>query len=144
MHFAYDDSCLYSFSTIGKKITWMRANPLVCVEVDELASPQDWSTVIVTGRYEELVDKAGDQKYAHALLRERPVGWEPGYAKTILHGETRPLEECVYFRIRIDQITGHRGVPDTLSGQEFSAKDEGSVAWLRKILGRAEHRRRDG
>lgn len=116
----------------------MRANPLVCVEADELVSPHDWATVIVMGKYEELLDKPEHQKYAHNLLQERPVWWEPGYVKTVLHGKTRPLE-CAYFRIRIGQINGNRGVPDTLSGQEFSAKDEGSMAWLRKILGRREH-----
>jgi uncharacterized protein len=138
MYFSYDEHYLYSFSTVGQKITWMRANPLVCVEADELASPHDWATVIVMGKYEELLDNATHQKRAHDLLQERPVWWEPGYAKTTLHGETRPLE-CIYFRIRIDQINGHRGVPDPHSGQEFSAKDEGAVAWLRKILGRREH-----
>ena len=43
MYFAYHDNYLYSFSTLGRKITWMRANPLVCAEAEELASPQDWS-----------------------------------------------------------------------------------------------------
>jgi len=31
-YFAYDDGYLYSFSTVGQKIRWMRANPLVCVQ----------------------------------------------------------------------------------------------------------------
>ena len=30
-----DEDYLYSFSTVGQKIEWMRANPLVCVEFDE-------------------------------------------------------------------------------------------------------------
>jgi len=124
MYFEYKDHFLYSFSTLGQKIIWMRANPLVCVEVDELANPHDWSTVIVMGTYEELLDKAEDQNRAYDLHQGWPMWWEPGYVKTILHGKTRPLER-VYFRIRINQITGHRGVAETLSGQESSAKDEG-------------------
>jgi hypothetical protein len=36
---------LYSFATIGRKVEWMRANPLVCVEVDEIVSRQKWQTV---------------------------------------------------------------------------------------------------
>src|ERR1035438_5020204 len=54
MHCAYDDNHLYGFSTLGQKITWLRANPLVCVLVDEIVSPQDWASVIVFGKYEEL------------------------------------------------------------------------------------------
>ena len=142
---AYDDNCLYSFSTLGQKITWMRANPLVCVEADELASPQDWATVIVFGKYEELPDKPQHEVHrrrAYDLLERRPMWWEPGYVKTVLHGKTRPLE-FMYFRIRIDQISGHRGVPDTVSGRELSAAHDGPAGWLRRILGRAEHQKGD-
>ena len=31
-YFAYANNCLYSFSTIGQKIDWMRTNPLVCLQ----------------------------------------------------------------------------------------------------------------
>lgn len=37
VYFAYHNGYLYSFSTVGQKIEWMRANPLVCVEADEVA-----------------------------------------------------------------------------------------------------------
>lgn len=145
MYWAYDDNYLYSFSALGQKITWMRANPLVCVEADELASPQDWATVIVLGKYEELPDTPQHEvhrKRAHALLQRRPVWWEPGYVKTVRHEKTRPME-FIYFRIRIDQISGRRGVPDTVSGREFSAPQEGPMGWLRRILGRPGHQKGD-
>ena len=29
--FAYENGGIYSFSSVGKKIDWMRSNPLVCV-----------------------------------------------------------------------------------------------------------------
>src|SRR4051812_24216781 len=46
--------CLYGFTTPGQKVEWMRANPLVCVEVDEVAACDQWVSVIAMGRYEEL------------------------------------------------------------------------------------------
>jgi nitroimidazol reductase NimA-like FMN-containing flavoprotein (pyridoxamine 5'-phosphate oxidase superfamily) len=119
IHCTYDDHYLYSFSTVGQKITWMRANSLVCAEIDELVSPQDWTTVIVLGKYEELSDALECQPYrqrAHDLLQRRPVWWEPGFVKTVLEGKQRPME-FVYFRIKIEQMSGHRGVPDTVSGR---------------------------
>ena len=70
-YFVYDNDCLYSFSTVGQKIEWMRANPLVCVEADEVVSPEQWMSVIVFGRYEELLDTPeyqGARAVAHALL----------------------------------------------------------------------------
>src|SRR3984957_2996747 len=48
------EACLYGFTTLGQKVVWMRANPLVCVEVDEVVNFDQWVTVIATGRYEEL------------------------------------------------------------------------------------------
>ena len=66
MYFAYDDNHLYSFSTLGQKINWMRVNPLVCVEVDELIGPQKWASVIVLGKYEELPNTP-----EHAAYRTR-------------------------------------------------------------------------
>lgn len=114
MYCAYEDNYIYSFSTLGQKIGWMRLNPLVCVEADELVSPQDWATVVVLGKYEELPDTPqceGSRKRAYHLLQRRPVWWEPGYVKTVINEKTRPME-FVYFRIYIHQISGHRGTPD--------------------------------
>ncbi len=112
---AYDAGFLYSFSTLGKKIDWMRANPLVCVEADEFLNREDWATVIVCGRYEELSNTPAhdaDRSHAHAVLQRRhPAWWKPAYVKTIIDGKERLLEP-VYFRIRIVQIDGRRGVPD--------------------------------
>ena len=114
MYCAYEDNYIYSFSTLGRKIGWMRLNPLVCVEADELVSPQDWATVVVLGKFEELPDTPrceGSRKRAYHLLQRRPVWWEPGYVKTVINEKTRPME-FVYFRIYIHQISGHRGTPD--------------------------------
>jgi len=113
--FAYDADCLYCFSTLGQTIAWMRANPLVCVEADELVNREDWATVIVLGRYEELPDTpeyAAYRAQAHYLLQKDPLWWEPGYVKTVVDGKERPLD-AVYFRIHISHISGRRGVPDT-------------------------------
>ena len=38
MSVTYDANALYGFSTVGQKIAWMRANPHVCVEVEEVVS----------------------------------------------------------------------------------------------------------
>jgi uncharacterized protein len=108
IYFAYNDNFLYSFTTVGQKIDWMRANPQVCVEAEEVASPQEWESVIVFGRYEELLDTPEyrhQRAVAHNLLQKKATWWEPGYAKTILHGTERPIVP-VYYRIHIVQITG--------------------------------------
>lgn len=100
---------LYSFSTQGQKIRWMRQNPLVCVEFEEVSATQKWMTVIILGRFEELPDTpehSDSRRRAYNLLSTRPEWWEPGYVKTELAEGVRPLEP-LYFRVRIDQISGH-------------------------------------
>ena len=94
MSVTYDANWLYSFSTLGQKITWMRANPHVCVEVEELVSAQDWATVIVIGRYQELTTEK-ERTYAHGLLERRPAWWEPGYSRTVIKGQRAPPEARV-------------------------------------------------
>lgn len=51
-YFAYHDQWIYGFSTAGQKIDWLRANPLACLEVDEITSFEEWISVVVFGRYE--------------------------------------------------------------------------------------------
>jgi len=36
IHFDFDGGSFYSFSALGQEIDWMRANPKVCVEVDDI------------------------------------------------------------------------------------------------------------
>ena len=109
-YFAYHDQWIYSFSTVGKKIEWLRENPLACIEVDKIASSQEWTCVVVFGRYEELtdtVDCQGARDLAYKLLQQHASWWEPGYTRTVLHGTPRLLDP-VYFRLSIDEISGHR------------------------------------
>ena len=68
--FAYDtdSNCLFSFSTIGKKVEWMRENPKVCVEVEDVADRFHWTTIVIAGRYDEIVDSG-----EHEELRQRAL-----------------------------------------------------------------------
>jgi uncharacterized protein len=76
IYFCYDLDRLYCFSTVGQKITWMRQNPLVCVEADDLRAHDDWESVVVLERYVEIphgpeeTDRADDR----TARFPRPVG----------------------------------------------------------------------
>jgi uncharacterized protein len=114
IYFSYNNNCLYSFSTVGQKIDWMRTNPLVCIQVDEVVNSEQWISIIVFGRFEELPDVPGwhgERSLAHDLLQMKAMWWEPGYAKTILHGTERPLVP-IFYRIHIREITGHSASPE--------------------------------
>ena len=142
IHFAYQNNCLYSLSMPGQKIDWMRANPLVCVEAD-LMRREQWTTVIVFGRYEELSDTAemrSERALALGLLRQRPGWWEPGSVKIVQDGRD-PAPVPVYYRIEIVQITGRHATfeptaPDTRQSTANSARRGWLHELLRQVRGR--------
>ena len=105
---------LYGFTTLGRKIEWMRSNPLVCVETDEVTSFNRWMSIVVFGRFEELPDTPEFQPArvtAYELLQKHAMWWQPGYVSTAHRDAAQPLVP-IYYRIRIERVTGHRATPD--------------------------------
>jgi nitroimidazol reductase NimA-like FMN-containing flavoprotein (pyridoxamine 5'-phosphate oxidase superfamily) len=156
-YFAYDNNYLYSFSMVGQKIEWMRANPLVCVEAEEIVSPRQWTSVVIFGRYEELVESEADRArrnqpphplsrsisetpelpstrdFAYRLLRQNAMWWEAGSVKP--GGRNTELPPVpLYYRIHIVQITGHRSIPDSVVPRSLPIADSGENGWAHRIL----------
>lgn len=52
--YGYDGEAIYGHSGPGRKLTNMRANPLVTIEVDTAEASDRWQSVIAEGRFEEL------------------------------------------------------------------------------------------
>jgi len=132
------EPCLYGFATQGQKVEWMRANPSVCVEVDEIEGMDKWMSVVVFGRYEELPNEpeqnigrvAGTQAsrlheessqpsasinerlFAYQLLQSHAMWWEPATSARTLSG-SNPTNQVnpIFYKIRINEVTGYRTVP---------------------------------
>jgi uncharacterized protein len=114
INFAYHDRHLYSVAAPGQKIEWMRGNPLVCVEADEIINHDHWASVVVRGRYEELLNTPEwkvERELAYALLQRRNMWWEPACVREA-HRVAVEQVMPMYYRIHIDQVTGRRGKPD--------------------------------
>jgi uncharacterized protein len=148
VYLVHDNGALYGFATVGQKIEWMRANPLVCVVADEVESPQQWASVIVSGRYEELLDMPEWQRAratAYKLLQqEGGMWWEPAFVKTTHGGTPRPLVP-VWYRIHVVRITGHRATPDPrpLTDTRSSTPDSSETGCLQKLLRQVRGKRRE-
>jgi nitroimidazol reductase NimA-like FMN-containing flavoprotein (pyridoxamine 5'-phosphate oxidase superfamily) len=166
VYLAYDEASgyLYGFTTAGQKVEWMRANPLVCVEMDDVVAYNRWVSVIANGHYEELPETPGsdagrlrapmrprtahettpacwagqcddERERAWRVLSTHPVWGEPGFAAWAArahHDSTGPLTP-VYYRIRIDRVTGHEATPDATEAS-YSAPPAGKGGWLRRTL----------
>ena len=119
IYFAYEAHHLYGFSTVGRKIEWMRQNPKVCVEVDEVVDHFHWMSVIVTGRYQELPNTpefSSERLHALTALEKRLLWWQTAFATRQLptrHETPDPLFYCIY----VDSMTGLRAVPDAVESR---------------------------
>jgi nitroimidazol reductase NimA-like FMN-containing flavoprotein (pyridoxamine 5'-phosphate oxidase superfamily) len=107
--FTYDagSSCLFSFSAVGKKIQWMRENPKVCLEIEDIEDQFHWTTVVVFGRYDEIDDSPAQndiRRRALDLFQQRAEWWLPGSARVA----DREHHAVVIYRIHLDSVTGRR------------------------------------
>ncbi len=110
---AYEPDYIYVFATFGKKIEWMRANPKVCVQVDELKGQSDWVSVIANGEYQELEEPRYTDERAHArkLMETRHHWWLNAMAERRIQVRDQEIAP-IFFRIRISSITGLRATSD--------------------------------
>ena len=160
------DACLYGFTTAGQKVEWLRVNPLVCVEVDDVKSYNEWISVIVLGRYEELprpgnecerlparaevspgsnagphTTACGDEAHlAHQVLQSKGMWWEPASATWTArtHRESPEPFIPIYYKVRIDKITGHRATRDAQDAATDSVSPAPArrLGWLQRALTR--------
>lgn len=109
IYLAYESDYFYLLSTLGQKIEWMRANPKVCVQIDETANESEWLSVVANGLYEELREPQYTDARAHArkLLEKRHRWWQNPLAERQLKtGDD--LIAPIFFRIHINSMTGLR------------------------------------
>ena len=104
---------IYVFSTLGQKIKWMRQNPKVCLQADEIGHGSNWTSVVVTGTYLELheVHYASLREHAKELLAEHSEWWRTPLAERREKISDLAIE-TVFFRIDIASMSGLRAIPE--------------------------------
>jgi nitroimidazol reductase NimA-like FMN-containing flavoprotein (pyridoxamine 5'-phosphate oxidase superfamily) len=95
VHCIYNGLHLYGWMEPARLIASMRAQPHVCVQVDEITGQGNWCSVIAEGIYEEIADPVRRR----AILAE--LGFGPDAAA--------PPPESVLFRIRLVTKSGRFG-----------------------------------
>ena len=109
IHFAYNSGYLYVFSTFGQKVKWMRANPKVCVQTDEIQNQSEWTSVVVYGDYEELPEPQfrAERELAGSLLAKQYHWRLNSLCERQMRVGDRSIEP-LFFRIRILSMSGLR------------------------------------
>lgn len=103
--YVFENPYIYSHSKDGKKISMMRQNPHVCIEVEEIRDMFSWRSAIAWGEYEEL---RGDEATTGMRMLIKKITHE------IANGKSSPLEmdfdalfeEAVIYRIRVNKLSG--------------------------------------
>jgi nitroimidazol reductase NimA-like FMN-containing flavoprotein (pyridoxamine 5'-phosphate oxidase superfamily) len=111
IYFACEADHLYGFATFGQKIEWMRSNPLVCIQSNEVLGDDNWTSVVLLGRYEELPDTpeyAKERGKALSLLEKRSIWWQTSY---LVRGQSKPPSP-VFYCIHIKGVSGLRASPE--------------------------------
>jgi nitroimidazol reductase NimA-like FMN-containing flavoprotein (pyridoxamine 5'-phosphate oxidase superfamily) len=93
---------LYSHSLPGRKISGLRENPQVCVQVDQIESALHWRSAIAFGRYEEVTKPNDRADVINKLLRKFPM-LTPVESALVTDGSP---PEVIVFRIKIERLSG--------------------------------------
>lgn len=114
IYFAFEPGYIYALSTFGKKTEWMRANPKVCLEVDDVANQSQWMSVIAVGRYQELAEPqyTAEREHARKVLGKRYRWWQNALGERQLKLEGESISP-LFFRIHIDSMTGLRAIGES-------------------------------
>jgi nitroimidazol reductase NimA-like FMN-containing flavoprotein (pyridoxamine 5'-phosphate oxidase superfamily) len=106
----FDGKHIYCQSEEGKKITIMRKNPNVCLQVDIVNSMRSYKSILIFGKFEELTDE--DAVKASTLLEENIfVIMTRSRIHQFEHQEKSKIEDkerikLITFRINITEMTG--------------------------------------
>ena len=101
---------IYAHSKEGLKIMMMRKNAKVCFEVESRESMNNWRTVILWGKYEEL-KTLQEQREVTKILNDRFIGYTTSdtVLPTPFLNSSKQVEKArkpVFYRISIDEISG--------------------------------------
>ena len=101
VNYFFDGEDIYIHSLPGRKIQTMRANPYVCLQVDEIEDSFNWLSVIAFGRFEEVLYDTAERDRILAAMFQRFPHLTPVESKA-----RDSMSEVIVFRIRIERITG--------------------------------------
>lgn len=110
-----EEKSILSYSTNGHKIDAMRKYGHVSLQVENVQSIQDWSSVLVHGTFEELLGSAA-KKYLHKFVQgvqdtiERTKGEKPKFIGDF-SSRLQEREMPIVYRININDITGKIRTP---------------------------------
>ena len=113
VHYAYDKPNIYIYTTEGMKTDIIKANPQVCLQVEEAVDNGNWRSVIVNGDAEQITDLGERERVLKLILATNPT-LTPAISIRWMDNWVRENREAVY-RIKPTQLTGRSSVKIKIS-----------------------------
>ena len=99
--YIFEGDSIYVHSLMGQKIRAMRADPRVCLQVDEIKDEYHWKSALAFGEYEEITDSVERARVLDRLLKRFPH-LTPIESVPVHDGQS----SVIVFSIRVREVTG--------------------------------------
>ena len=73
MHYYFDNSDIYLFTTVGMKTHDIDVDPDICLQVEEVHSLSHWRSVIVTGQAKHLTEQQDIDRITQLVKERNPL-----------------------------------------------------------------------
>ena len=100
VNYFFDGEDIYIHSLPGKKLDALRANPRVCLQVDEIKDSFNWRSVIAYGTFEEVSSEDTQEKILTKLYSRLP------HMTPVESQLVKGMAGTIVFRIKVEDITG--------------------------------------
>ena len=100
VNYFFDGEDIYIHSLPSKKLDALRANPRVCLQVDEIKDSFNWRSVIAYGTFEEVSNEERRENVLTELYSRLP------HMTPVESQLVKGMAETIVFRIKVEDITG--------------------------------------
>lgn len=108
VNYVYEGGSIYANGAEGLKLRAMRENPHVCFEVEQIRGMANWKTVIVRGRFEELLHD--EQERAIDIMAMRLARAETSASSKLVQQDDvyrrEGFHRPILFGIRVEDSSG--------------------------------------
>ena len=100
VNYYFDGENIYIHTLPGKKLDALRANPRVCLQVDEIKDPYNWRSVIAYGTFEEVSNEETRENVLTKLYSRLP------HMTPVESRLVKGMTGTIVFRVKVEEVTG--------------------------------------
>jgi uncharacterized protein len=100
VNYYFDGVNIYIHTLPGKKLDALRANPRVCLQVDEIKDSYNWRSVIAYGTFKEVSSEETRENVLTKLYSKLP------HMTPVESRLVKGMTGTIVFRIKVEEVTG--------------------------------------